>query len=160
VTTPSDPTVEVSSGRTAEAEAALVWARATARRDGQAQRDVRETLPGIRRRLALDAATLLLAHEDGDVVGFAIAAPQASTLEVFYLAVEPDAWGHGIGSRLLHAVDDTARTSGRTSLQLWVIAGNERAIATYEKAGWARTDEEQLTSDGIRETRLVRRLDG
>jgi ribosomal protein S18 acetylase RimI-like enzyme len=156
----SEIVVSVSSGAAAEAAAALVWARATARRDGRVQRDARDTLPGIRRRLALDGAALLLAHQDGAVVGFAITAPHASTLEVFYLAVEPDAWGRGAGSRLLREVDELARTSGRACLELWVIASNDRAIATYEQAGWTRTGDHQVTSEGSCETRLVRHLAG
>jgi GNAT superfamily N-acetyltransferase len=150
--------VQVSSGDAAETAAALVWARATARRDAQERRDTDETLPGIRHRLALEGAELLLARRGDDVVGFAITAAGATTLEVFYLAVEPDAWGRGVGSRLLHAVDDRARASGRTSLELWVIATNARAIATYEQAGWTRTDEQHVSAGGMLETRLVRRL--
>jgi GNAT superfamily N-acetyltransferase len=152
--------IAASTGNAAEAAeaAALVWARATARRDAQEQRDTSDTLPGIHRRLAIDGAAMLLAHHGGDVVGFAITAPQASTLEVFYLAVDPDAWGRGVATRLLRAVDDHARTSGHSTLELWVIAANERAIATYEHAGWTRTGEQQVSAGGKLETRLVRRL--
>lgn len=150
--------VEVSSGEAAEATAALVWARATARRDDQDVRDVSETLPGVRRRLALDGATLLMAWRDDTPVGFAVVAPQQQALELFYLAVDPRAWGAGVASRLLRAVDDHARSIGHARLTLWVIADNERAVATYERAGWTRTDDVQQVGDGRTEARLVRRL--
>lgn len=158
--TTDEVTVSVSSGEADEHAAALVWARATARRDAQEQRDTSQTLPGIRRRLALDRATMLVARRGDDVVGFAIAAPRTSTMEVFYLAVDPDAWGRGVGSHLLRSVDDLARAIGHQSLELWVIAANERAIATYEHAGWTRTGDQHVSSDGRLETRLVRRLTG
>ena len=164
----SEITVSIASGDAAEQAAALVWARATARRDAQEQRDTSRTLPGIRRRLALDGATMLLARRGSDVVGFAITAPQESTveeptdkdstLEVFYLAVEPDEWGRGAGSHLLRSVDDVARTGGYSSLVLWVIAANQRAIATYVQSGWTRTGDQHISAGGKLETRLVRRL--
>lgn len=147
-------TVGIASGDAAESEAAAIWARATARRDGTDVRDVAETLPAVRRRLALPGATLLLARRDRDAIGFAVVVPWTSALEVYFLAVDPDAWGSGVGSRLLRAVDDHARSTGHRRLELWVIADNARAIATYERAGWARTDVTQLTDEGRTEIRL------
>ncbi|MET0821102.1 MAG: GNAT family N-acetyltransferase [Aeromicrobium sp.] len=155
----SEITVRVSSGEAAETAAALIWARATARRDGREQRDVAETLPGVRRRLALDGATLLMAWRDDAPVGFAVVAPQLQALELFYLAVDRPAWGAGVASRLLRAVDDHARSIGHAHLTLWVIADNERAVATYERAGWTRTDDVQQLDAGRTEARFVRRLD-
>jgi ribosomal protein S18 acetylase RimI-like enzyme len=149
-------TVGIASGDAAEDEAATIWARATARRDGTGVRDVAETLPAVRRRLALPGATLLLARRNGEAVGFAVVVPRTSALEVYFLAVDPGAWSSGVGSRLLRAVDDHARSTGHRRLELWVIADNARAIATYERAGWARTDETQLTDQGRTELRLVR----
>ncbi len=151
-------TVGIASGDGVESEAAAIWARATARRDGTEVRDVAETLPSVRRRLALPAAALLLARLDRDAVGFAVLAPRTSALEVYFLAVDPDAWGSGVGSHLLGAVDDHARSTGHRRLELWVIADNHRAIATYERAGWARTHVTQLTEEGRTEIRLVRDL--
>ena len=157
--TTDEVTVSVSSDQADEEAAALIWARATARRDDQDVRDVAETLPGIRRRLALDGATLLMAWRADTPVGFAVVAPQQHSLELFYLAVDPHAWGAGVAPLLLHAVDDRARSSGYADLTLWVIADNQRAAATYERAGWTRTAEVQQVDDGRMEARFVRRLD-
>lgn len=147
-------TIGIASGDAVESEAAAIWARATARRDDTDVRDVAETLPAVRRRLALPGATLLLARRDRDAIGFAVVVPRTSALEVYFLAVDPDAWGTGVGSRLLRAVDDHARSTGHRRLELWVIADNARAIAAYERAGWARTDVTQLTDEGRTEIRL------
>ncbi|GID97524.1 GNAT family N-acetyltransferase [Amorphoplanes digitatis] len=134
--------VAEASGADAVSESAAIWARAKARRDGDPEpATVEETAPGIRRRLDLAGARLLLARRDGRPVGFALFAPRARTLELFYLAVDPGDWGTGVGTRLLRGVAEHARAIGRERLELWVIADNERAIAVYERSGWAGTAE-------------------
>lgn len=45
-------------------------------------------------------------------------------------------WGLGIGSALLDACIECARTAGYKQLELTVVAENERAIALYQKAGF------------------------
>ncbi|MBP2391640.1 GNAT family N-acetyltransferase [Aeromicrobium fastidiosum] len=153
--------VDVESGAAAERVAAQIWAEATARRDGSEPRDAAQTLPGVRRRLELDGAALLVARADGVPVGFAIVAPRTSSLEVFYLAVAPRAWGGGVGGVLLAAVDEQAKALGHSSLELWVIADNDRALTVYQRAGWTVTDDVQQTGpgdDATIERRVVRHL--
>ncbi|MET8152725.1 GNAT family N-acetyltransferase [Actinoplanes sp. NPDC049668] len=136
--------VQVAEDRGTDAVngSAAIWARAKALRDGDPEpASVEETAPGIRRRLALPGARLLLARRDGRPVGFALVAPRARTLELFYLAVDPGAWGAGVGTRLLRGVAEHARAIGRERLELWVIADNERAIGVYERSGWVGTEQ-------------------
>jgi ribosomal protein S18 acetylase RimI-like enzyme len=65
--------------------------------------------------------------DDGQILGFA--AFDDSMLN--YLYVEPDAFGHGIGTALYtHAVD--RRPDGFT---FWVFQENERARRFYERHG-------------------------
>ncbi|KQZ87974.1 hypothetical protein ASD62_00175 [Phycicoccus sp. Root563] len=138
-------------------QGAAIWARARNHRDGAAApsaADCEGAIAGVRRRLALLGARILLAHRDEAVVGFALFAPNARATEVFYLAVDPEAWGGGIGTALLAAVDDLARQDDRP-LELWVIDDNARAIAVYERAGWLPTDE--VVRDGA-SGRLERRF--
>ncbi len=90
--------VTESHGADGMKESATIWAHAKACRDEDPQpATVEETMPGIRRRLSIDGAKLLLARRDGDPVGFALFAPRVRTLELFHLAVDPDAWGSGVG---------------------------------------------------------------
>ena len=35
----------------------------------------------------------------------------------------------------------------RKDLELWVIADNERAVKTYERAGWTRTPDLKVRND-------------
>lgn len=160
--TDPDVLVEVTTSPDAAAvrDAAAVWARATARRDGTTSPTSIDTAEaGVRRRLALEGAALLPARQDERMVGFALAAPRSETLELFHLAVDPSAWGRGLASELLRAVDSRARVLGRTTLELWVIDDNARALDVYERAGWSRTDQTQRDpASGRIERRLVRHL--
>jgi len=160
--TTSGAVLQVTSAQGADAvgESAAIWARAKARRDQDPEpATVEETIPGILRRLSLDGAQLLVARRDGAPVGFTLFAPRPQTLEVFYVAVDPDAWGCGVASRLLLAAEDQARELGRETLELWVIDDNARAIGVYERAGWVGTEEVQRDpSSGRVERRFLRHL--
>ncbi|RAK28791.1 acetyltransferase (GNAT) family protein [Actinoplanes lutulentus] len=92
---------------------------------------------------------LHIAYRGSEAVGFTVVVGA----ELVYLAVDPHSWGSGVGSALLAHVDAEARVAGFSELELWVIAGNERAIAVYERAGWTRTSN---VKNG--ERRLVRQL--
>ncbi len=158
----SDGVEHVTAAHGAEGvkESAAIWARAKACRDQDPEtRSVEETVPGIQRRLSIHGAKLFLARWDGHPVGFALVAPRARTLEVFYLGVDPEAWGRGVGSRLLHCAEDHAREIGRETLELWVINDNERAIGVYERAGWVGTEEvKRDSSSGRLERRFLRHI--
>ncbi|HST83771.1 MAG TPA: GNAT family N-acetyltransferase [Kineosporiaceae bacterium] len=141
-------------------EPAVIWARAKAWRDQDPEpATVEETSTGIRRRLGLDGAKLFLARRDGHPVGFALVAPRSQTLEIFYLGVDPEAWGSGVGTELLRTAEDHAREIGREALELWVINDNARAIRVYERSGWVGTEElKQDSTSGRIERRFIRKL--
>jgi len=140
-------------------EAAHLWALATARRDGHREpRSAQECLPGVQRRLALPGAELLVARaKDGAATGFALFAHGPACLEVFYLAVHPDAWGTGVATELLARVEQRARELGHVVLELWVIDDNERAVAVYERSGWVDTGTVQRDEPSGRPERRLRR---
>jgi ribosomal protein S18 acetylase RimI-like enzyme len=139
-------------------ESAAIWARAKAQRDHDPEpATAEETMPGLRRRLLLDGAEMIPARRDGTCVGFTLFAPRTQTLEVFYLAVDPGSWGGGIGSRLLRSAENHAREIGRTTLELWVISDNTRAIGVYENYGFVGTGEEKCDSaSGRTERRFLK----
>lgn len=86
---------------------------------------------------------------------FSIVVPHMDVLEVLYLAVDPEAWGKGLARQLLdhlrcHSV------KAQTSMELWVIADNKRAIASYESAGWVpASDLKVRNSAGRPERRYI-----
>ena len=122
-------------------------------------RKVETLIPGVRRRLSLDEAELLIARSSGVAAGFTLYAPRQDTLEIFYLAVHPDAWGKGVAGQLLREVEKRAREMNRRMLELWVIDDNERAISVYAHNGFVRTDEtKEVTSSTRTERRLLKQL--
>jgi ribosomal protein S18 acetylase RimI-like enzyme len=72
------------------------------------------------------------------VVGFCHAglSDQAGWGEVFAIYVHPGHWGLGLGRELLSAGQDTIAESGLSHALLWVLEGNRRGRAFYERQGW------------------------
>lgn len=109
----------------------------------------RATLQGA----ASGDGVLLVACAGEQVVGFAAVGassdPDAGdeTAELLVLGVHPDARRQGHGSRLLHAVVDTARARGRSVLTAWPLASAEEVRAFLAAAG--------LAPDGAHRDRVV-----
>ena len=83
----------------------------------------------------------IVALEDGVVRGFATTGPSrdadaSERGEVLALYVDPDAWGHGVGRRLMVEARDTLGRRGFTHAVLWVLVGNDRAQRFYDADGW------------------------
>ncbi|POM26215.1 putative acetyltransferase [Actinomadura rubteroloni] len=66
--------------------------------------------------------------------------PGADELLLDVLAVSPEARGLGVGTTLLSAVADEARTRGRHRVKLEVVDTNPRAKALYERFGFRTVD--------------------
>ena len=107
--------------------------------------------------------TVLVALDDGAVVGFAATAPSDDARELTTLLVEPR-WGRrGHGSRLLAAVADLARASGTTTLTSWLPEQDRVTSRFLETAGWARAGGIRLLESGddaVRQLCWHTRLDG
>jgi ribosomal protein S18 acetylase RimI-like enzyme len=83
----------------------------------------------------------------GAIVGVVLAGPDNDEAGVGHLSrlyVDPDHWGTGIGTRLYQAAmeDLGSRFSAAT---LWVLEGNARARAWYERLGWRITSKRTPT---------------
>ena len=64
--------------------------------------------------------------------------------------VGPGARGHGVGDRLVTAVEAWARESGATTPALAVIPGNDAALVLHRRHGFVTTDEPgDLLPDGV-----------
>ncbi len=83
-----------------------------------------------------------VAECEGRVAGFATAGPSRDrdaspeTGELWGIYLEPEAAGKGIGRALLDHAVDHMRSHRYREATLWVLEGNVRARAFYEKAGW------------------------
>ena len=119
--------------------AALVWARATAKRDGRAEIPPLEAATEVvLESLRHERSTLVVAESEGIVIGFATAEPTTSSrmAEVRFVGVEPDFWGYGVGGMLISRMADELASAGFRSAQLLVYADNEAARRLYERMGW------------------------
>ena len=88
---------------------------------------------------AADKGHILQAMQGNKIVGYCILTPmELSTffphLHLSYIAVDPDARGLGVGTRLL----EEAIRASNGDLSLHVDVGNDKAIRLYEKFGFAR----------------------
>jgi RimJ/RimL family protein N-acetyltransferase len=103
----------------------------------------------------------LVADASGELVGFLVAyrghGRRIQHRADFAMAVVAAHQGRGIGHRLLTALDAWAAEVGVSRLELTVMAHNERAIALYERAGYARegVKREAIRVDGRSVDELV-----
>ena len=113
--------------------------------------------------LAPRPGRMVVAERGGTLVGFANSGeargpdaehgfPPARSLHLFSIYLLATAHGSGLGQSMLDAVlrDDPA--------QLWVLRGNHRAIAFYERNGFAADGTEFIdpSEPGLVELRMVR----
>jgi ribosomal protein S18 acetylase RimI-like enzyme len=80
-----------------------------------------------------------VATMDGRVVGLVGGyRPEAGAerVELISMWTDPAARGHGMGRRLVDAVVDHARATGAAQVDLWVMRGNEHALALYRAVGF------------------------
>lgn len=90
-----------------------------------------------------DGVAVFLVTETGDgaVVGFAEAVPECDdggTWELNRIYADLDAWGRGVGSRLLDRPESEIRSRDGTGLRLVVMAENDVGVGFYESAGFER----------------------
>jgi GNAT superfamily N-acetyltransferase len=98
------------------------------------------------RQLLNEGATYLTATEDGQLLGYAVvtfATEPDDTFEsargipeLITLVVTQGHRSAGLGGQLLRAVEHVARDRGFDAVKVAVMAGNARAQAFYEAAGY------------------------
>jgi ribosomal protein S18 acetylase RimI-like enzyme len=98
--------------------------------------------------LADGRTTVLVA---GDVAGFV--AFERDTREIRALYVDPPRFRTGIGTALLQAAHD--RLAG--DVALWVLEGNEAALAFYRRHGYEVDGAKAHDATGVEQLRMTRR---
>ncbi|MGZ6016366.1 MAG: GNAT family N-acetyltransferase, partial [Phenylobacterium sp.] len=89
----------------------------------------------------LERGQVMAAEADGATLGFSVVLPRDDGgAELDGLFVEPDAWGRGVGRRLVDAAAKSAREAGAGWLH---VIGNPNAVGFYEACGFERAGEAQ-----------------
>jgi GNAT superfamily N-acetyltransferase len=91
----------------------------------------------------LDARAQFIAIAGREAVGTAGGIETDGRAELISMWVDPVARGSGVGSRLVSAVVEWARTRAHSSLWLWVVQGNQAAQRLYEGQGFTLTGKSQ-----------------
>lgn len=80
---------------------------------------------------------------DNAVAGFSVYGPprdqdmqSMNTGELVALNISPQAWGKGLGGKLVRHAIESAQLLGWDSIYLWVVRENSRAKALYERFGF------------------------
>jgi len=104
-----------------------------------------ENRESVRDALARQAVAdrLLVARDDGSIVGFVSFTPESGAYEqdvdrgiVRNIYVDPDRRGEGVGSTLLEAAEATLAEAGAETVALDVLADNEAARRFYRRHGY------------------------
>ncbi|HET7829009.1 MAG TPA: GNAT family acetyltransferase [Candidatus Limnocylindrales bacterium] len=91
---------------------------------------------------ALDgpSSTVLVGHEDGDLVATAMVGHDGHRGWVYYVAVREDARGLGYGTTIMRAAEDWLRQRSVPKVQLMVRGDNAGAAGFYEALGYEPND--------------------
>jgi GNAT superfamily N-acetyltransferase len=84
---------------------------------------------------------LLLAHDDGELMGCCVLETRDDHGYFGMFAVRPRLQSRGVGSRLLEAAENRAREAGLTRVEMTVLAIRSELIAFYLRRGYVDTGE-------------------
>jgi ribosomal protein S18 acetylase RimI-like enzyme len=97
-----------------------------------------DTPDAVEAQLARDPDALMLAVDDGQIVGTVIAGWDGWRAHLYRLAVAPDRRGEGIGRRLIDAAEVRFRALGAGRVDAMVLDDNDRAWPVWRAAGYVR----------------------
>ncbi|GAA4596081.1 ribosomal protein S18 acetylase RimI-like enzyme [Actinoplanes octamycinicus] len=95
-----------------------------------------DTVEAAEALVARDPEALILAVDDGAVVGTVIAGWDGWRCHLYRLAVAPDRRRAGIGGLLIAAAEDRLRALGGTRADAMVLDANERAHGIWAARGY------------------------
>jgi ribosomal protein S18 acetylase RimI-like enzyme len=123
--------VDIRHGTVEDAAAVLaLWAAS------DAVPSATDDVAGIEALLARDPDALLLAEEEGRMVGSLVVGWDGWRACMYRLAVAPDARRSGIASRLVSAGEEQLRAAGARRIHLIVVAGEDVPAGFWRSAGY------------------------
>ncbi len=95
-----------------------------------------DTKDNLKRKLAKYPGSILVAVDDGTVVGNVYIVGDNFQTIIFRLAVKEDYRKQGIGSRLMDEAERRMKENGINHVALLVREGEEKTVAWYKKRGY------------------------
>ena len=106
---------------------------------------------------------VLVAEADQRIVAFSSFGPvrgegldKNAVGEVYAIYALEEFWDRGIGRRLMEASLATLREMNCSTVKVWVLDTNQRAISFYQKFGFAAEDVQKVGARGGVELREIR----
>jgi ribosomal protein S18 acetylase RimI-like enzyme len=112
----------------------LLWAEA------EAEPTRTDDTESLRLLIDSDPSALIVAVDDGSIVGSVIAAWDGWRGSVYRLVVAPSHRRLGLGGRLLQAAEDRLFGAGAVRLQAIVVEMSPKATGFWRASGWEEQD--------------------
>jgi GNAT superfamily N-acetyltransferase len=90
-------------------------------------------------RTYMNSGTFLLAEANTGMLGCVYVEPRGDRSYLGLLSVQPERQRGGLGSRLLAAAEDLARSKGSRAMDLRVISPRAELLAFYRRFGYQET---------------------
>uniref|UniRef100_A0A2A4Z8J6 GNAT family acetyltransferase n=1 Tax=OCS116 cluster bacterium TaxID=2030921 RepID=A0A2A4Z8J6_9PROT len=82
------------------------------------------------------ASDIILAKQDGKIIGTCMVGHDGHRGSVYYLAVNPNHQAKGLGKQLMQQAEDYLLDKGVWKINLFVRHGNEKVFNFYDKQGY------------------------
>jgi ribosomal protein S18 acetylase RimI-like enzyme len=109
--------------------------------------DTREAVTAL---LGRDPDAVIVAEQDGELVGSVIAGWDGWRCHLYRLAVRPAWRRRGVGSALLRAAEDRFRAVGAARADAMVLDGNDLGQSLWLAGGYRRQDDWRRWVKGLR----------
>jgi ribosomal protein S18 acetylase RimI-like enzyme len=109
--------------------------------------DTREAVTAL---LGRDPDAVIVAEQDGELVGSVIAGWDGWRCHLYRLAVRPAWRRRGVGSALLLAAEDRFRAVGAARADAMVLDGNDLGQSLWRASGYRRQDDWRRWVKGLR----------
>ncbi len=94
----------------------------------------------LERKVAFDDGLLLVAEENGAIIGTVMGGYDGHRGWIYSLAVKPGFRELGVGTRLMQGILEELKTRGCLKVNLQVLGSNRQVVEFYQKNGFGIED--------------------